>query len=150
MKRCTFSQIIALAIQTSFFRKSVLLNSKKEKQEIFKKEPPAKEEELNIKNDISFVFDFELNLYEQQSSVNPNMPLRDLFYVSKVLQNIVKNDNLYGSRQIKIPTPRFVVFYNGSREQAERKKACRFFSGFWSRDFPRRRQSSLRIFQMSW
>lgn len=75
---------------------------------------------MNMKNDISFVFDFELNLYEHQSSVNPNMPLRDLFYVSKVLQNIVKYENLYSSRKIKIPAPRFVVFYNGSMEQPER------------------------------
>lgn len=75
---------------------------------------------MNMKNDISFVFDFELNLYEHQSSVNPNMPLRNLFYVSKVLQNIVKYENLYSSRQVKIPAPRFVVFYNGSKEQPER------------------------------
>lgn len=75
---------------------------------------------MNMKNDISFVFDFELNLFEQQSSVNPNMPLRDLFYVSRVLQNIVKNENLYGGRQIKIPAPKFVVFYNGNKEMAER------------------------------
>ena len=74
---------------------------------------------MNMKNDISFVFDFQLNLYEHQSSVNPNMPLRDLFYVSKVLQNIVKNENLYSARTIKIPTPKFVVFYNGNKEQPE-------------------------------
>lgn len=50
---------------------------------------------MNMKNDISFVFDLYLNLYEHQASVNPNMPLRDLFYVSKVLQNTVKDQNLY-------------------------------------------------------
>lgn len=60
-----------------------------------------------------------LNLYEHQSSVNPNMPLRDLFYVSKVLQNIVKDENLYGSKLIKIPAPKFVIFYNGDKEMPE-------------------------------
>ncbi len=68
---------------------------------------------MNYKNDISFVFDFELMLYEHQSTVNPNMPLRDLIYVTKVLQGIIRNENLYSSMLIKLPTPRFVVFYNG-------------------------------------
>ena len=69
---------------------------------------------MNYKNDISFVFDFELMLYEHQSTVNPNMPLRDLIYVTKVLQNIIKNEDIYHSVLIKLPTPRFVVFYNGT------------------------------------
>lgn len=77
---------------------------------------------MNMKNDVSFVFDFSLNLYEHQSTVNPNMPLRDLFYVSDLLQNIVKDKDLYGTVPIKIPTPRFVVFYNGAAEQPEQKE----------------------------
>ena len=76
---------------------------------------------MNMKNDISFVFDFYLNLYEHQATVNPNMPLRDLFYVSKVLQNTVKNQNLYSSKQVKIPAPRFIVFYNGTEKYPTRK-----------------------------
>lgn len=76
---------------------------------------------MNMKNDISFVFDFSLNLYEHQSTVNPNMPLRNLFYVSKVLQKMVKDRNLYSSTIVTIPTPRFVVFYNGTEEYPERK-----------------------------
>ena len=72
---------------------------------------------MNYKNDISFVFGYELMLYEHQSSVNPNMPFRDLIYVTKVLQTIVKDENLYGQTLIKLPTPRFVVFYNGTDEQ---------------------------------
>lgn len=72
---------------------------------------------MNYKNDISFVFDYELMLYEHQSTVNPNMPFRDLIYVTKVLQTITKDKNLYGQTLIKLPTPRFVVFYNGTNEQ---------------------------------
>ena len=75
---------------------------------------------MNMKNDISFVFDFYLNLYEHQSTFNPNMPLRNLFYVSKVLSGMTAKRNLYGSRIIQIPTPRFVVFYNGEAEKPER------------------------------
>lgn len=77
---------------------------------------------MNMKNDVSFVFDFSLNLYEHQSTVNPNMPMRDLFYVSDMLQNIVKDRDLYGAVLVKIPAPRFVVFYNGVVEQPEQKE----------------------------
>ncbi len=73
---------------------------------------------LKMKNDISFLFGFSLNLYEHQSSVNPNMPLRDLFYVADLLQKIVKDKNLYSSSPVGIPTPRFVMFYNGTDEEA--------------------------------
>ncbi len=76
---------------------------------------------MNYKNDISFVFDFELMLYEHQSTYNPNMPLRDLLYVSHVLHNRVKDENLYSKKLIKIPTPQFVVFYNGVDSQPEQQ-----------------------------
>ncbi len=76
---------------------------------------------MNYKNDISFVFDFELLLYEHQSTCNPNMPLRDLLYVTRVLQNRIKDENLYSKSLIKIPTPRFVVFYNGTDFQPEQQ-----------------------------
>ena len=76
---------------------------------------------MNYKNDVSFVFDFELMLYEHQSTVNPNMPLRDLLYVTSILQKRVSTENLYGSKQIKIPSPRFVIFYNGTDYQPERQ-----------------------------
>lgn len=76
---------------------------------------------MNYKNDISFVFDFELLLYEHQSTFNPNMPLRDLLYVARVLQNRIKDENLYSKSLIKIPTPRFVVFYNGTDFQPEQQ-----------------------------
>ena len=69
---------------------------------------------MKMKNDISFLFGFSLNLYEHQSSVNPNMPLRDLFYVADLLQKIVKDKNLYSSCLVGIPTPKFVMFYNGT------------------------------------
>ncbi len=76
---------------------------------------------MNYKNDVSFVFDFVLNLYEHQSTINPNMPLRDLIYVTKVLQGQIRDQDLYSSRQIKLPTPRFVVFYNGTEPQPQKQ-----------------------------
>lgn len=79
---------------------------------------------LGMKNDVSFIFEMSLNLYEHQSTINPNMPLRDLFYVAQILQGIVKDENLYSTSLVKIPTPKFVVFYNGTDKQPERKVLC--------------------------
>ena len=76
---------------------------------------------MNYKNDVSFVFDFELMLYEHQSTINPNMPLRDLFYVADILQKRTYDKDLYGSKLIRIPSPRFVVFYNGTDPLPERQ-----------------------------
>ena len=76
---------------------------------------------MNYKNDVSFVFDVELMLYEHQSTINPNMPLRDLLYVTSILQKRIRTENLYGSKQIMIPNPRFVVFYNGADHYPERQ-----------------------------
>lgn len=75
---------------------------------------------LSMKNDVSFVFAFELNLYEHQSTINPNMPLRDLFYVARQFQKMIPEAKLYSSKAVKIPVPRFVVFYNGSADMPER------------------------------
>ena len=76
---------------------------------------------MNYKNDVSFVFDYELMVYEHQSTVNPNMPLRDLFYVADILQKRSCDKDLYSTGLIKIPAPRFVVFYNGTVRQPERQ-----------------------------
>ena len=74
---------------------------------------------LNYKNDISFVIDSRLMLYEHQSTINPNMPLRNLIYVTRVIQNRIKDKNLYSKTLVQIPSPRFVVFYNGADFQPE-------------------------------
>lgn len=76
---------------------------------------------MNYKNDISFVFAHELLLYEHQSTFNPNMPLRDLVYVSSVLQGRISGDDLYSRRIVRIPAPKFIVFYNGTGSQPERQ-----------------------------
>lgn len=79
---------------------------------------------MNVKNDVSYVFRFEMNLYEHQSTLCPNMPLRNLFYVSKLLESeleqMEKKKSIYGSKLIKIPTPEFIVFYNGKEHAEER------------------------------
>ena len=68
---------------------------------------------MSMKNDMSFLIDSRLSLYEHQSTYNPNMALRFLFYLSDLYSEMSKSWNLYGSKRLSIPTPRFVVFYNG-------------------------------------
>ena len=72
---------------------------------------------LGMYNDVSFCIDCTLNLYEHQSTINENMPLRNLFYVTDILKVYVKENKLdiYGTQLIKLPNPQFVVFYNGER-----------------------------------
>ena len=77
---------------------------------------------MGMKNDVSFIIDSQLVLYEHQSSVNPNMPLRDLFYVACVYSALIMNENLYGEKLIQIPEPKFVVFYNGQKMMPERQE----------------------------
>ena len=77
---------------------------------------------MNMKNDLAFIIDCSISLYEQQSTANPNMPLRDLIYVAKEYQGLVDKKSLYSSGLVKLPTPYFVVFYNGSAKQPERKE----------------------------
>ena len=74
---------------------------------------------MNMKNDVSFLLDAEMMLYEHQSTWNPNMPLRDLFYITRLLEKYVNRESLYASTLVRIPAPRFVVFYNGSSDTPE-------------------------------
>lgn len=76
---------------------------------------------MNIKNDLSFLIDTRLNLFEHQSTYNPNLPLRDLFYVADQLHELVIQADLYREKLVEIPTPEFVVFYNGIKKRPERK-----------------------------
>ena len=75
---------------------------------------------MNMKNDVSCILDMRMNLYEHQSSVNPNIPLRDLFYVARLYEKFTIGKDLYSSKRIMIPTPKFIVFYNGVTQQPER------------------------------
>ena len=69
---------------------------------------------MGMKNDLAFIIDTNLFLYEHQSTYSPNMPLRDLFYISSEYQKLVDHKSLYSSTQQKVPAPNFIVFYNGT------------------------------------
>lgn len=74
-----------------------------------------------MKNDLAFVIAGTLNLYEHQSSMNPNMPVRFLIYLAEEYQKLIEQAemSLYGSRQILLPTPQCIVFYNGEKDFPE-------------------------------
>ena len=71
---------------------------------------------MGMKNDLAFIIDTNLYLYEHQSTYNPNIPLRDLFYICSEYQKLVDKKSLYSSSLVKLPAPNFIEFYNGSRE----------------------------------
>ncbi len=79
---------------------------------------------MGLKNDVSFLIENVMNLYEGQSSWNPNMPLRNLFYASSLYQGYLKEQHLdiYSGTRLKLPTPKFVVFYNGTRSEPDRQE----------------------------
>ena len=76
---------------------------------------------MNMKNDTSFIISGIWNVYEHQSSFNPNMPYRMLEYIVELFSGYVKVNKLnkYGSSLMKFPIPKFVVFYNGIEEKED-------------------------------
>ena len=78
---------------------------------------------MNMKNDVSFLIAETMNLYEQQSTLNPNMPMRFLIYAGMVYAKYIAQNadyHQYSAVQQKAPTPRCVCFYNGVADQEER------------------------------
>ena len=75
---------------------------------------------MTMENDLSFIIDMRLALYEQQSTVNPNLPLRILMYITDIYSAYTKDMNIYGSKKVQIPLPSFVIFYNGVKSQPDR------------------------------
>ena len=76
---------------------------------------------MSIKNDVSFIVSSTLNLYEHQSTINPNMPLRGLLYFSRLYEAYIQIHKLdiYGGKLIPLPTPQYIVFYSGRQDIAD-------------------------------
>ncbi|GAB7140103.1 Rpn family recombination-promoting nuclease/putative transposase [Deferribacterales bacterium RsTz2092] len=70
---------------------------------------------MDRRNDLSFVIgkDKLVVLVEHQSTVNHNMPLRFLEYITRVYEKMIDNDKLYKAKKLTIPRPEFIVLYNG-------------------------------------
>ena len=75
---------------------------------------------VHMKNDIAFTLDNKfIVLTEHQSTINPNMPVRNLIYLSTILQKMYKKAEFYQTVPLPLPQPEFIVFYNGSRKMPE-------------------------------
>ncbi len=77
---------------------------------------------MHMKNDISFIIAFNMDLFEHQSTFNPNMPLRGFMYFGHLYDkylHMTKQD-VYGKKLVKIPTPEYIVFYNGTNEYSDK------------------------------
>lgn len=85
---------------------------------------------MKYKNDASFVFSYELYMFEQQSTINLNMPLRYLHYGSEIYREIYPNNYLHKRSMLKIPTPHFITFYNGREKMNERVQILRLSDMF--------------------
>lgn len=79
---------------------------------------------MGMKNDLSFIIDDIMSLYEHQSTYSPNLPLRGLFYFSAMYRNYIEpmKQKLYTDSPLRIPFPVYLVFYNGSMEEPKRKE----------------------------
>lgn len=78
---------------------------------------------MSMKNDTSFLITDTMNFYEQQSSFNPNMPMRFLIYAGMAYSKYIvenKNYHRYSSVQQKAPAPRCICFYNGTADKDDR------------------------------
>ncbi len=88
-----------------------------------------------MKNDLAFILAGTLNLYEHQSTYNSNMPVRFLIYLAEEYQKLIEQaeSSLYGTKQIPLPTPQCVVFYNGEK-QAPEEEVLRLSDAFINRN----------------
>ena len=76
---------------------------------------------MGMKNDLSFVLHGVMSIFEQNSTWNPNLPVRELMYAGKLYDKHIHKYglNIYGKKQIELPVPKLVVFYNGTDEKEE-------------------------------
>ena len=78
---------------------------------------------MNMKNDVSFLISEAMNFWEQQSTFNPNIPVRIFIYAGMLYAKYIEVTNeyhLYSSKQQKLPAPKCICFYNGTRKSEER------------------------------
>ena len=76
---------------------------------------------MKMKNDLSFMIGNTLNLYEHQSTWNANMPLRGILYFAQQFEGLLasREDDIYGTKRVELPTPVYIVFYNGAGMQTD-------------------------------
>ncbi len=76
---------------------------------------------MGIRNDAGFLLHTQLGLYEHQSTLCYNMPLRGLQYFAAMYRAYVKANGYDPHRRkvIPLPVPQYIVFYNGEEKRRE-------------------------------
>ena len=70
---------------------------------------------MDFYNDVAFsVRNQRIILSEHQSTINYNVPLRDLLYIAREYEQFFPTSVRYKRKAVKIPTPEFITFYNGT------------------------------------
>ncbi len=102
---------------------------------------------IGMKNDASFILNEYMNIYEQQSSYNPNMPLRQLMYAGKLYDKYRTRHklNVYGTALVRIPIPKLVVFYNGMDKNTEDEQMLYLSNAFKDKDPNNESDISVRV-----
>lgn len=76
---------------------------------------------IKMKNDAAYLISGNIAVYEHQSSINDNMPIRGFMYFGELYSKLLRQDRkkLYNRKLVKIPTPQYIVFYNGTDDYPE-------------------------------
>ncbi len=79
---------------------------------------------IKMKNDVAYLISGTIALYEHQSSPNSNMPVRGFMYYGELYSKILKRQKarIFNNTLVKIPTPQYIVFYNGLKNYPEYSK----------------------------
>lgn len=77
---------------------------------------------IGMKNDISFILASYINLFEHQSTINKNIPLRGFYYFADLYKTMYYGEMLHKSMRIEIETPQFIVFYSGDEDVPDRRE----------------------------
>ena len=105
-------------------KKHALLPAKRSyKDSLFRmlfQEPRQLLDLFNAVNGTDYQNPQDLEIVTLENAIYLNMPLRILLYAAREYQKLIKDDSLYASALLKLPTPHFVVFYNGERDMPER------------------------------
>lgn len=73
-------------------------------------------------NDIAFKLENRfIIMIEHQSTLPVNLPLRMLQYISRIYEMLIEPENVYRITQVKIPSPEFLVLYNGPDDFPDEK-----------------------------
>ncbi|MBR4471614.1 MAG: hypothetical protein IKS54_09935 [Erysipelotrichaceae bacterium] len=73
---------------------------------------------MGRRNDVSFLIDDQMNIYEHQSTFSENMPIRMGIYLFRLYEAYIEKSkqSLFTSDRIILPEPRLIVFYNGRKD----------------------------------